>query len=249
MNKNNELFFQKKYFIFENIKKIEIKMNCFYYDNAVSINVARIEHLRTLGLPFAGKTVFETGCGGKGDITKFLLDSGAKVTLNDARHENIESLMQNINTELPFNLWDLNNPIQSNEQFDAIVSYGTLYHLHQPAQAIQTFSDLTKDFVVLCTIVNGKSGINLDIVHEDRNIKNQCFNDHGGCRPSREWVFVELSKHFPYVYYATSQPNHNEFPKDWNHLSSTVASRAVFLASRTPVENAHWTTTLPMVQN
>lgn len=44
----------------------------FYSGGPVTINIARINHLKYLNLPFENKTVFETGCGGKGDFTKYM---------------------------------------------------------------------------------------------------------------------------------------------------------------------------------
>ena len=57
-------------------------MELFNYKGALEINRARIQHLDTLNLNFTNKSVLETGCGGKGDITRYLLSKNAIVTLH-----------------------------------------------------------------------------------------------------------------------------------------------------------------------
>jgi hypothetical protein len=49
-------------------------MDSFHYQGALDINKARIEHLDSLHLNFTNKTVVETGCGGRGDFTRYVLN-------------------------------------------------------------------------------------------------------------------------------------------------------------------------------
>ena len=56
-------------------------MELFNYKGALEINDARIQHLDSLQLNFNNKTVFETGCGGRGDITRYLLSKNARNVL------------------------------------------------------------------------------------------------------------------------------------------------------------------------
>ena len=65
-------------------------INSFYYREARILNKVRVVHLDTLQLDFSNKTILETGCGGVGDITSYLLEKKAIVTLNDYRQENIQ---------------------------------------------------------------------------------------------------------------------------------------------------------------
>jgi hypothetical protein len=60
-------------------------------------------------------------------------------------------------------------------------------------------------------------------------------------------VFAELRKHFQYVYSTRTQPNHEEFVLDWTSPDAHQAalSRAVFVASRTPLTQATLLDTLP----
>lgn len=57
----------------------------------------------------------------------------------------------------------------------------------------------------------------------------------------RQWVFDELHRHFEHVYMPSTQPWHREFPLDWAALGDGQAggdlTRAVFVASRRPLDN------------
>ena len=97
----------------------------FFYDGALQINIDRINHLRTLGLPFMGRSVLETGCGGCGDFTKYLLDAGARVTLNDVREENIRHLLETKGLNLEYNTWNLNLPAPVTKVFDVVFCFYT----------------------------------------------------------------------------------------------------------------------------
>ena len=65
----------------------------------------------------------------------------------------------------------------------------------------------------------------------------------------RQWVFDELRKHFEYVYMPSTQPWHCEFPLDWTVLrdgeSNGSLTRAVFVASRQPLDNELLRETIP----
>jgi hypothetical protein len=70
-----------------------------------------------------------------------------------------------------------------------------------------------------------------------------------GCRPTREWVWNRLTEHFPHVYATVTQPWHHEFPLDWSDTQSHAPlTRAVFVASRAPLEIPTLTSSLPATQ-
>jgi hypothetical protein len=59
-----------------------------------------------------------------------------------------------------------------------------------------------------------------------------------GCRPTRPWLFKRLSQLFPHAYVPRTQPSHEDFPLDWSAPPNLArASRAVFIASRKPLDN------------
>jgi hypothetical protein len=71
-----------------------------------------------------------------------------------------------------------------------------------------------------------------------------------GCRPTREWVFRELERHYEYVYATRTQPRHPEFPIDWTDpsLEGQLLKRAVFIASHSPIINQNLVAELPSKQ-
>lgn len=210
---------------------------------ALSINEARIQHLDSLGLDFQGKEVLETGCGGAGDFTNYLLSKDAKVTLNDARQKNIEHLLLRTNLQLPYNTWDLNQPFPKEAMFDSIVSYGTLYHLNKPDVAIQSFAEHCKEFTIISTCTNGQNDESLNVLWE--NPTPEMAFDSYGCRPGRLFYYNCLKKHFPYVYMLKTQPNHQDYPLSFPTPSSSGTFRNIFIGSHKPMINEKFVEFLP----
>ena len=208
-------------------------MNIFTYDDAISINEARIKHLDTLNLNFKNKKILETGAGGKGDFTKYLLQFTGNITINDSRFENINNLLLTNNLKLQYNTWDLNENIPTDNIFDIIFCYGTFYHLHKPEKTIDNLSKIFKDFIIIETITSGQNNMYLNICNEDINNLNQSSTGYG-CRPGREYVFNLLQKYFKYVYTLKTQPIHEEFSLVFPCDNS---SRCIFIGSHNYIEN------------
>jgi len=205
----------------------------FYYHAARKLNQARIDHLNSLNIDFNNKKVLETGCGGCGDITKFLLSKNANVTLNDYRKENIDFLMVNINKELPFNTYDLNVIIEDNIKFDIIVCYGTLYHLTDLENTFTNLANLCNEFVIISTCTSGQNDENKNIIWEGSS-NEQSHNEYGS-RPGRLYIWNQLNKCFKFVYTVKTQPNHTEYPLHFP--SSNSSSRNIFIGSHIKLEN------------
>lgn len=205
----------------------------FFGEDAISINEARIKHLDSLNLNLKSKKILETGCGGKGDITNFLLNYTEDITLNDCRLDNIKNLLETIGKDLKYNTWDLNNDLPKEELFDIIICYGTLYHLTKPDIAIENLSKICKDFLIMSTCVNGKNDNEINIVNEG-NFPTQ-GKDGYGCRPGRKFIYSNLQKHFNYVYTLKTQPNHKDYPL--NFPSNNVVNRCIFVGSHIEINN------------
>lgn len=205
----------------------------FFGEDAISINEARIKHLDSLNLNLKTKKILETGCGGKGDITKYLLNQTQDITLNDCRIDNIKNLLENINKNLKYNTWDLNNDLPSDEIFDIIICYGTLYHLTKPDIAIKNLSKICKDYLIISTCVNGNDDNQINIVDEG-NFPTQ-GKDGYGCRPGRQFVYSNLQKHFNYVYTLKTQPNHKDYPLEFP--SNNEVNRCIFIGSHNKIDN------------
>ena len=82
----------------------------------------------------------------------------------------------------------------------------------------------------------------INLVAEPQSQPTQAFSGTG-CRPTRQWLFKELQGLFEYVYLPTTQPCHEEFPLDWTTSEKHQGGlqRAVFVASRDPIENERLT--------
>lgn len=208
-------------------------INSFYNKNAIKINTDRIQHLDSLKLDFNNKKILETGCGGIGQFTKYLVNNGAIVTLNDARIDNILANLNNNKYTLNYNTWDLNKPINTDEIFDIIFCYGTLYHLTEPELAIKSFAKLCKEYIIISTCTNGKNDESINIVYES-NTPEQGFHSYG-CRPGRLFIYNKLKENFKYVYTLKTQPNNEDYPLKFP--SSHSASRNIFIGSHIIINN------------
>ena len=207
-----------------------------------ALNLARQEHLASLGLPIAGRTVLEVGAG-VGDHTEFFNARGCDITVTDARPVNVAEIARRWS-----GLRALVADVEDSSAligwlFDIVYCYGVLYHTGDPVAAIENLSRWSGDLLLLETCVSKRDGIALDSREEDAADPRNSPSG-SGCLPSRAWLFDSLSGCFEYVYIPVTQPDHPEFPLDWPP-SSDGLTRAVFVASRRPIDNPMLTETLP----
>ena len=198
-------------------------------------NSRRLEHLASLGIPVAGKTVLEVGAG-IGDHSHYYLDRGCTLTITEGREENLTYLRRRY-PDMNVQHLDLDAPGTGLQQtFDFVHCYGLLYHLSRPAPALRFLAERTGTTLFLETCVSFGDEAEEHLVPEKQHSPTQSVRGVG-CRPTRPWVFAELQKHFEHVYCTATQPNHEEFALDWSRpdLHATELSRAVFVASREPL--------------
>ena len=205
----------------------------------------RLEHLATLGIPLGDRTVLEVGAGA-GDLTSFFLDRGAHVTITEGDPDNVAVLTQRYPLGDVRHL-DLDAPDPAtlgDARFDITFAYGVLYHLGRPAEALAFLAEHTRELFLLETCVYPFAGDDIRMHREPPGPENAL---HGvACRPKRGWVMCALRRHFPFVYTTTTQPNHEEFPLDWTvPQDDPWLVRAVFVASRSPLDLPSLTPTLP----
>jgi SAM-dependent methyltransferase len=211
-------------------------------------NARRQEHLASLGIPVGGKSVLEVGAG-IGDHTHYFLDRGCRVTITEARDENLRLLRKRY-PSMDIRRLDLENPCALiGAPFDVVYCYGTLYHLSNPASAIQSLSDNCSSLLLLETCVSFGNEISVNPVSENQRNPSQAFSGTG-CRPTRPWVMRELQKYFEFVYVPITQPNHEEFPLDWTSPDEYAArlTRAVFVGSRARIDTPVLSAELPSKQ-
>lgn len=210
----------------------------FRSDGYMRINARRLEHLASLDLPLRDRSVLELGAG-VGDLTGFFLDRGCTVRSLEGREANAAIYRERFALDqcASVEVHDLNAPPASAEAADVVFCYGLLYHLSDPTRCIAWMAEKARDMILLSTCVTPDGAEGLCPTHEDAEFHSQALDGHA-CRPSRRWVYGQLSRHMPYVYTTHSQPNHDEFPLDWGtpSASATGLHRAVFVASRTPLE-------------
>jgi Methyltransferase domain len=204
-------------------------------------NARRLEHLASLRIPVARSTVLEVGAG-IGDHSGYYLDRGCAITITEARQDNLRVLADRYPGERIAHL-DLENPQPlPGMPFDVVHCYGLLYHLGNPAAALQFLAEHCRRILFLETCVSFGDDKSVHLVAEQITDPTQAVSGTG-CRPTRPWLFEQLQLHFPHVYCPITQPNHDEFPLDWTAPKQHQAKhghglvRAVFVASRSPLQN------------
>ena len=207
----------------------------------------RQEHLATLGLPLAGRTVLEVGAG-VGDHSTFFLDRGCDLTISEVLDQNLRVLRERLPGQQIWKL-DLDAPEAPDRTFEVVYAYGLLYHLSRPVEAIEFMAERCSDLLLVETCVSHGDEAALHMVEEDRSNPSQAASGTG-CRPTRRWVMDELGRHFPFVYVTVTQPWHEEFPLDWSSEPNPgLLTRAVFVASRSALDNSLLTRDLPSRQS
>ena len=209
-------------------------------------NMRRLEHLASLGLPLAGRTVLELGAG-IGDHTSFFLDRDCRVCTSDGRLELLE-ILRGRYPSLRIEHIDLDEDCPLVDVFEIVYAYGVLYHLKDPVRGLDTMARLCSSLLLLETCVSPGNDLSVNLVSENAHFASQAVGGVG-CRPTRPWVFAALKERFPFVYSTCSQPWHPEFPLDWTkEMAGEGLTRAVFVASRQPLDLPELTPTLPDIQ-
>ena len=211
-------------------------------------NGRRLEHLASLGLELQTKTVLELGAG-VGDLTTFFLDRDCAVVSVEPRPENCRIFADTITALGAAGYKGVKRSrlivggVESLDRlggavFDVVFCYGLLYHLSDPEAMLALMARRCTGLLLLETCVSLGSAEEFNPFAEPIADPTQAF-DGRGCRPTRPWIFKRLRNLFAHVYVPRTQPAHEEFPLDWT-ISEPAAlyTRAVFVASRTPLNNA-----------
>jgi ubiquinone/menaquinone biosynthesis C-methylase UbiE len=216
----------------------------FHSNDYLRHNARRLEHLASLRIPVAGMSVLEVGAG-IGDHSHYYIDRGCRITITEARAENL-SCLENRYPDSSVQFLDMESPVQvEGSPFDVVHCYGLLYHLGKPKEALAFLSRCTGKMLFLETCVSFGENEEINLTAEEQSQPTQA-NSGTGCRPTRAWLFRELKALFEHVYLPVTQPCHAEFPLDWTSPEKHKASlqRAIFIASREPMKNDLLTTSL-----
>jgi hypothetical protein len=228
----------------------------FHSNHYLRHTARRLEHLASLGLDLIGKRVFEPGAG-IGDHTQFYLDRGCSVHASEPRDENLDVMRERFagDARVTLEAIDLEAPpADSPTGYDLVHCYGLLYHLSDPTKAIRYLAGAAGEAMLVELCVSFGDEEQLNTVQETQAHASQAVSGYG-CRPTRAWVEARLREQFPHVYYPLTQPAHPEFPLDWDAAPPQKTdqnrmglSRAVFIASREPIENPLLTENRPRRQ-
>lgn len=196
---------------------------------ANEINLARLDHLESLGLPLHNKTVLEVGSG-IGKHTHLFIKHNCDVVSTDGRSENIIELLR----RYPGRHAEVVNLLKSGGhnhlgKFDIVYCYGVLYHLNDPALCIEELARLCTEIFLLESRVwpYNDNEIHLTKQHDGAD---QAM-DGCGCQPSRLWIRNRLRMYYKYVYMPITQPNHSHYPLEWPPQYLDIP-RAIFVASQ-----------------
>ncbi|CAE8581030.1 unnamed protein product [Polarella glacialis] len=201
------------------------------------LNMRQLEHLATLGLPLAGRSVLELGAR-SGQLTSFFTDRGCKVTVVEPRHGNLLLLRKKLAKRLMFPdpsrvtllSMDLEKDMPAG-QWDVVFCYGLLYHLARPQEFLDRLAAQVGDILILETVVAWNSSYWSD---EDPRALSMGLASRVQ-RLSRRAIFEILKSRFPHTYVPRSQPSHSSYPTDWGSEEPPSRPRAVFIASRRPL--------------
>lgn len=215
----------------------------FFEPNALSINKARLDHLRSLQLDISGQTVLEVGAG-IGLHTSFFEGLGCDVLSTDGREENVGEILRRFPNRSVRKV-DLEEPdeVVSLGQFDIVFCYGALYHLSTPEASLQALSDVCRNMILLETRVTPGLHNAAHLVRE--NISFNSALRTVACRPTRPWVMEKLEQYWGYAYVSEKQPRHQDFQLDWVVPPDVLTHRAVFVGSKKPLDNPSLLDSLP----
>lgn len=208
----------------------------FIAPRALLINKARLEHLASLHLDLAHKSILEVGAG-IGFLTEFFEELNCSVLSTDGRPENLTEIAKQW-PHRKLQLLDLDQALDISflGMFDVIFCYGTLYHLSYPEQALKSMASVCREMILLETIVSLGNDTKINFVTES-NSRTQAIS-RVGCRPTRQWVMEMLRKYFGYAYITKTQPHHDEFDVCWiSSFYKKKNHRAVFIGSKIPLKN------------
>lgn len=227
-------------------KSKQSPFDVFLTDGALAINRARQAHLASLGLGINGKTMLEVGAG-IGLHTQFFLDRACTVVVTDGNEENVAEIRRR-HPSLRAECVDIDgdSDLAFLGSFDIVYCYGLLYHLADPERALQRMAAVCKGVLLLETCVSLGRFSEVTFLQDFRS--NNQATTGVGCRPTRYWIMEKLKEYFGNAYHTVVQPNHPDFPTNWDMPETQLIYRAVFVGAKQALASPALTTEIPRQQ-
>ena len=183
------------------------------FDRYGSINDSRKEFLERL-LPslidsLNLRTALDVGCG-IGFFSSCLANMNLSVKAFDARVENIIEARERYPT-IDFHVYDVEkSKVLELEPVDIVISFGLLYHLENPFQAIRNLFALTKKVVIIESMI-APHRLPVAMLVDEQHNKDQSIH-YVAYVPSEMCLVKMLYKAgFSVVYKCVSLPKHGDF--------------------------------------
>jgi len=230
-----DIFNKKKNELVSDANAAEPILN-FLSHNYQRINIARLKHLHGLKLGIENKKVIDLGAG-IGDHTLFYLFRNCNVVPVEGRQDLVNFIKFRFGLDAKCVDFEKElNLLGQFKDFDFVHCFGLLYHLDNPEQFLNVVAGVGNT-LLLETMVSPTSNDNVNLILEDKLNSTQAISGMG-CRPDRNWLFNMLKKNFEFVYVPLTQPNHVQFPEDWQNIpAGTTHTRVVFIASHSPIKS------------
>ncbi|MBI2100026.1 MAG: methyltransferase domain-containing protein [Candidatus Vogelbacteria bacterium] len=210
------------------------KTETFDKKEALDINLARLNHLKSLNLNLAGKRVVDTGCG-VGHLAQFFVQQDCDILGLEGRPENIAELKKKY-PGLKCALADVEqDDLSKFGEFDVVFCYGLLYHTENPALVIEKLSGICQELILLETCITDYPEPLLRYI-EETGTYSQALRGLGS-RPTPSLV-VSLLKFngFKHVYLPKYLPNHQDFEfkfqGDLSYQKNGHNIRQIFIATK-----------------
>jgi len=178
------------------------------------------------------ETALDAGCG-IGFFSGFLSSLGLVVTAFDAREENITEAKKRY-LEVEFGVGNVEDlKIRELGQFDLVLCLGLLYHLENPFQAIRNLHALTRQILIIESVVTPSQSPVATLMSESRG------EDQGlgyiAFVPS-EACLIKMLCHagFSEVYGTRELPDHEDFRRTFSHQRQ----RTILVASNARLQSA-----------
>lgn len=217
----------------------------------------RLEHIAGLHLPIFGKSVTDVGAG-LGFMASYFLDRMCAVRLVDvsptllnlARLHFAASEPPDVEN-LSFQAIDLDGARAGDlERRQVTVCCDMLWQAKDIDWSLRALAEMTDEILLLETRFAFGRRENLFVNADPDPDKMGNVRIASNVYPTRAWLWSKLGELFEHVYATRTQPNHPDFPLDWNSrngYSSDGFGRGVFVASRRPIQSPWLSSSLESV--